>query len=80
LVFGANPPSAWLVRTDRELGELTRERETADVSRGILHKTALWCREGGLATAAHQSGWTDVSVVDGIDDRLRDLASKQRLG
>jgi uroporphyrin-III C-methyltransferase/precorrin-2 dehydrogenase/sirohydrochlorin ferrochelatase len=74
LVLAANPPSAWLVRTSDELGALARARKDLD----IFHETALWCREGALATVAHQGGWTDVSVVDGSAGTLPGPPAKER--
>lgn len=72
LVLRAAPPSKWLIRSASELGELEREREDTD----FVHATALWCLGEAVATSARQSGWTDVSVIDGCAGKLPNLSAE----
>jgi uroporphyrin-III C-methyltransferase / precorrin-2 dehydrogenase / sirohydrochlorin ferrochelatase len=74
LVLAATPPSGWLVRSSAELDALEREGTAAD----FLGKLLLWCGDAGLATAAREKGFADVSVVDGGKDQLLRFATRKR--
>lgn len=73
LVLAAAPPSGWLVRGTAELDTLARERPATD----FLGNMPLWCSDAALATRAREMGFADVSVLDGAEAGLRDLAARK---
>jgi len=72
VVLAATPPSGWLIRSRAELESLEPERAAG----GVLGSPPLWCGDAALAQAARQKGWTEVSVLDGSDGSLRELARR----
>ena len=61
LVLAAAPLAGFIVRAERELDALERER----LARGFLARVTLWCTSATLAAAARARAWPNVAELDG---------------